>query len=124
MAALTKNGGGAQWYTGPTIMLTWKPKKPSKHAHQAPDTEALVYVLPIVLTLALFMVIGSSVWNRRARHIDLGDLMRAAGRRKNKSRGKRAVNKGKGEEGIRLMERDGFSSGEEDGGGGWKKRID
>ncbi|KAK4132386.1 hypothetical protein BT67DRAFT_87581 [Trichocladium antarcticum] len=124
MVALGKNSDRAQWHEGPTILLTHKPKKPSKHAHQAPDTDALVVVLPLFLTLAVVMVIASSVWNRRTRAIDLGDLVRAASRRKSKTRNKRGASKAKAEEGIRLMDRDGCSSGEEDGSGGWKRRVD
>ena len=61
-------------YTGPTVLVG---KAPTYHqpAPAAPSGAALYIGLPTILGFCVLMVFGVCCWNRKARHIGLGNVM-------------------------------------------------
>lgn len=133
MAALPVGGQRAEWHRGPTVTVAAKPGPPARKS-AAPDAQALFVALPTVLTVAVVMVVATTVWNRRVRRIGLGSVMSrrerasrvrargdggevevrvgSGGKKSRRSGGSRVwrMREGDKEETIRLMERDGSSS--------------
>ncbi|KAK3899823.1 hypothetical protein C8A05DRAFT_46202 [Staphylotrichum tortipilum] len=129
LVALPTDGQPAQWRTGPTVTLEYKPKKSKgpTHKEKGVDEHALYVVLPLLFSVTMLMVAATFFFNRGARRIDIGNIAR--GRRGGGSRRKglavgsgaskkdRARNK---EQSIRLMERAGGSEDTDDEGGNWE----
>jgi hypothetical protein len=127
MVALPKGGSAAQWLTGPTITLRWKPKPPAAPKPPKNDDQALYIALPLVFGFAALMIVGTYFWNRQIRRIEVGNIMsRRALSKKMKggvgaSKKDRARNKDK-EQGIRLMDRDGVGmESDEEMGESWEE---
>jgi hypothetical protein len=127
MVALPKGGSAAQWLTGPTITLRWKPKPPPAPKPPKNDDQALYIALPIVFGGAALIIVGTYFCNRQIRRIEVGSIAsRRALSRKIKggvgaSRKDRARNKDK-EQGIRLMDRDGAGmESDEERGDSWEE---
>lgn len=105
IVALPKDGKQAQWLTGPTITLRYKPAKPKKKPAPKHDDQALYIALPLVFGVAALMIVGTFFWNRQVRAIGVGNIMsraRREARRKGVSKKDRVRNRDK-EQGIRLM---------------------
>ena len=119
--ALPTDGQPAQWRTGPTVTLRYKPKKSKgpTHKEKGVDEHALYVVLPLLFSVTMLMVAAVFFFNRGARHIDIGTLRgRRGGSRRTGgvSKKDRARNK---EQSIRLMER-GSEDTDDEGGRGWE----
>lgn len=61
-------------YSGPTVLVTRKPTY-QQPAPKAPTGAALYIGLPTVLGFCVLMLFGVCMWNRKARHIGLGNVM-------------------------------------------------
>ncbi|KAH6650586.1 hypothetical protein F5144DRAFT_608511 [Chaetomium tenue] len=127
LVALPANGQAAQWHSGPTVNLRWKPKAPKKkkpgHTPTRADDDVLYVALPLVFGFAALMIAGTFCWNRQLRRIGVGSVMgrRTGGtssRRVGASKRDRARNRDK-EQGIRLMESGGSGGMDSDEDGGW-----
>ncbi|KAK4128650.1 hypothetical protein N657DRAFT_639136 [Parathielavia appendiculata] len=134
MVALPKGAARAQWLTGPTITLRWKPKPPPAPKPPKNSAQELYIALPLVFGFAVLMIVGTFFMNRQIRRIGVGNVItrtrRGAagvlGRRKGgngvgASKRDRARNQDK-ELGIRLMERDGaVMESDEERAGSWEE---
>lgn len=102
-------------YQGPRVLVTEKPvyhQPPAK----APTGMALYIGLPTVLGFIVLLLIGTCLWNRKTRRINLGNVMGRGrgGYGVGKSRGQRIRMPGSGrnkEQAIRLMDQDGADGG-------------
>ncbi|KAH6853913.1 hypothetical protein B0I37DRAFT_360663 [Chaetomium sp. MPI-CAGE-AT-0009] len=108
LVALPANGQPAQWHSGPTVNVRWKPRAPKKRPTHTPtraDDDVLYVALPLVFGFAAVMIAGTFCWNRQLRRIGVGNVMgrRTTSRKTGVSRKDRARNRDK-EQGIRLME--------------------
>jgi len=133
MVYLAPDSPRATWIQGPTVILE-KAKKKTKVAPERPkrppsEEPVLVIALPIVMVVSAFIIAMLSCWNRNVRRIGLGNVMGKTGRKNTAgllakeaglAQGKRGAGRGKDEESIRLMDRDGYSSGEESG---WRQEV-
>lgn len=73
----TVGGGGIPGVPdlpGPTVLVTHPPAY-SQPPTQLPRGPALYIGLPTVLGVVVLCVVGACVWNRKARRIDLGNVM-------------------------------------------------
>jgi hypothetical protein len=127
IVALPSNGQPAQWLSGPTINLQWKPKDPPKPRPVNNDAQALYIALPLVFGFATLMIVGTFFWNRRLRHIGMPSVM-GRPRRLNRKKGPGASRKDRAgntnkEQGIRLMEHGGDGSDGEDWTEGWSHEV-
>ncbi|KAK0631957.1 hypothetical protein B0T14DRAFT_490407 [Immersiella caudata] len=102
-------GATVSWVPGPTVVVTPSPS-PEPTKSPVPKGEALYIALPTVLGFVVLMVIGTCIWNRKHRKINLGNVMGRGrgGYGVGKSRRQRVFGKGAHkEQSIGLMERDG-----------------
>lgn len=100
----------AGWLNGPTVLIT---NPPIYHAPPTtPPTGMALYIgLPTIVGFAALVLIGTCIWNRKERHIGLGNIMNRgrAGYGVGKSRAQRLLGKRSRrneDQGIRLMDRD------------------
>lgn len=95
-------------HAGPTVLVTKAPKY-QQAAPELPKGAALYIGLPVIFGFCLLMVCGVCAWNRKTRHIGLGNIM-SRGRHGYgiaKSRAKRMTRTMKsGAAGRRLSKRD------------------
>lgn len=109
MDLYTKAGDNAtETISGPTVTVsTWPKNRPAET--KMPENKEIKIVLPIVLCVVLLCVAGTCIWNRKTRHIDLGNVMSrrrrggAFGGKLGKLSGR---SKQRAEERIQLMERE------------------
>ncbi|RFU25756.1 hypothetical protein B7463_g10588, partial [Scytalidium lignicola] len=103
---ITSLGTNAVSTPGPTVMVTTAPKPPVYHQPrpQAPKGQSLYIALPTVFGFVLLCLVGGFFFNRKHRHIGLGNVM---GRRKGYGVGKsRAQRLGKKGGAIQLRDHD------------------
>jgi hypothetical protein len=124
-------GATVTWVAGPTVVVTPSPS-PEPTKSPVPKGEALYIALPTVLGFVVLMVVGTCIWNRKHRKINIGNVMGRGrgGYGVGKSRRQRLFGKGAHkEQSIGLMERDGaVASAREDAyrdndDGEWKSEI-
>jgi hypothetical protein len=66
--------------TGPRVLVTTKPAW-SQPSTPAPSGKALYIGLPTVAAFVILMLVGTCIWNRKHRKIDLGELVSRTRRR-------------------------------------------
>ncbi|KAI1100531.1 hypothetical protein F4804DRAFT_44531 [Jackrogersella minutella] len=108
LATITTAGKSSQIVKGPRILVTGYPAyQPS--TGKTPDKAALIIALPTVFGFIALCVIGTCIWNRKARQIGLGNIM-SRGRKGygvgKSSRSRMGFGKKKANERIQLMERE------------------
>jgi hypothetical protein len=85
MAALNNTGGTSQIISGPTILVTNTPVY-HQPARTLPSGAALYIGIPTVFAFVVIVLVGTCLWNRKHRKIDLDSIM---------SRGRRGYGVGK-----------------------------
>ncbi|KAK3362623.1 hypothetical protein B0T25DRAFT_10494 [Lasiosphaeria hispida] len=115
IAALPLGNAAATWVPGPTVLVTYSPT-PTPTPTPAPTGPALYIGLPSIVGFVALMVIGTCLWNRRARKLGINGSIMGRGRRGygvGKSRRQRMFGKGgaakkqaKAEQAILLVERE------------------
>lgn len=135
ITALPKNGQAAQWLTGPTVTLRYKPKKEKPPKHTGTDEHALYIALPTVFGVVMLVMFVILFCTRQARRIEIDNLVsqarKSAAKRKGFTLSKKDRAKNK-EQNIRLMEHGGSADSDEEARGwdeGWTgsasgKRVD
>ncbi|KAK4251779.1 hypothetical protein C7999DRAFT_10496 [Corynascus novoguineensis] len=119
IVALPGDGRPARWYSGPTVTVRYKPRKPKKYERVPThaDDEVLYIALPLVFGFAAVMIIGTFCWSRQLRQFGVGSAMGRANTRGFKrfgaSRKDRARNRDK-ELSIRLMESGGAADSDDE----------
>lgn len=109
LATLSANGNSSQIIKGPRIQVTQVPG-PQPDPGKIPDAKALYIALPTVLGFIALCVVGTCLWNRRARKIEIGNIMSRS--RNGYGVGKSAKSrmglgkKNKANERIQLMQRE------------------
>jgi hypothetical protein len=94
---------------GPTVTIADKPGPTPPPQAQAPHGQALYIGIPAAFGALLLIVFGTCLWNRKARKIDLGNIMSRSrhGYGAGKNRTERVLGRrGKKEGAIRLQERE------------------
>lgn len=101
-------GKSVQWVPGPTVLVTSSPT-PVQEPSKPPSGEALYIAIPTVLGFVALMVFGTCIWNRKARRIELGNIMGRGrgGYGVGKSRRQRMFGKGARKDRILLTEQEG-----------------
>ncbi|KAH9897551.1 hypothetical protein F4778DRAFT_744012 [Xylariomycetidae sp. FL2044] len=109
LAALA-TGTQASIIPGPTILVTPYPT-PTSQQNKIPSGAALYIALPTVFSFIILCLIGTCIWNRKARKIDIGNIMSrsrhgyGAGKSSRSRMGLRSK-KNAAHERIQLMERE------------------
>ncbi|OTB05718.1 hypothetical protein M426DRAFT_10469 [Hypoxylon sp. CI-4A] len=115
LATLTTNGNSSTIMKGPRVLITQVPG-PQPDTGKSIDKLALAIALPIALAFVGIVVIGTCIWNKKARQIDIANLMsRKRGYGVGKSSRSRMAfgKKNKANERIQLMEREVVENGGE-----------
>ncbi|KAI0178979.1 hypothetical protein GGR52DRAFT_534316 [Hypoxylon sp. FL1284] len=74
LATLTATGNTSDIIKGPTVLIAkYPPYQPD--TGKKIDKTALIIALPTVFGLIALVVIGTCIWNRKSRHIGLGNIM-------------------------------------------------
>ncbi len=139
IVALPKDGQAAQWLTGPTVTLRYKPKKEKPPKRTGTDEHALYVALPTVFGAVMLVIVITLFCTRKARRIEIDDIVARARNRASRRKGlagggglskkDRARHK---EQNIRLMEHGASADSDEEAAGweeGWRdseggKRVD
>ncbi|KAI1392938.1 uncharacterized protein F4822DRAFT_392635 [Hypoxylon trugodes] len=74
LATLATGGNASQIISGPTVLITHYPGY-QPDTGKTPDKTALAIALPTVLGFVALCLVGTCLWNRRARKIGLGNIM-------------------------------------------------
>lgn len=110
-------GSTVNWIQGPTVLVTPSPAPPM-HKATPPQGAALYIALPTVLGFVILVIVGTYLWNRKARRIGLGNIMSRGrnGYGVGKSRRQRMFGKGsRKDQAIGLVDRDGAVAGPREG---------
>ena len=135
--ALSKDDGqaAAQWLTGPTVTVRYRPKKEPAPKHTGTAEHALYIALPTVFGVIMLVLVVTLFCTRKARRVEIDNLVaqarKSASRRKGFTLSKKDRAKNK-EQNIRLMEHGGSADSDEEARGwdeGWTgseggKRVD
>ncbi|KAK3945446.1 hypothetical protein QBC46DRAFT_445354 [Diplogelasinospora grovesii] len=120
----------AKWIPGPTAVVMYSPT-PAPPKAEMPTGPALYIGLPTIVGFVLVVAVGTCVWNRKARRIDIGNIM-SRGRRGygvGKSRTQRMLGKSissrrrNKEQAIRLMDRNVHDTEEGEEGGLYRDEL-
>ncbi|KAI2463171.1 hypothetical protein F4781DRAFT_437696 [Annulohypoxylon bovei var. microspora] len=116
LAATSTTAGSSTIIKGPRVLITNYPVY-QPDTGKTPDKAALIIALPTVFGFIALCVIGTCLWNRKSRHIGLGNIM-SRGRNGygigKSSRSRMGFGKkNKANERIQLMEREVEANGDE-----------
>ncbi|OTA57521.1 hypothetical protein K449DRAFT_138041 [Hypoxylon sp. EC38] len=108
LATITTGGQSSEIVKGPTVLVTHYPVY-QPDTGKTPDKQALIIALPTVFGFIALCVVGTCLWNRKARQIGIGNVM-SRGRHGygigKSSRSRMGFGKNKANERIQLMERE------------------
>ncbi|KAH9988286.1 hypothetical protein F4779DRAFT_277471 [Xylariaceae sp. FL0662B] len=75
LVSLDVNGTSSEFMDGPTVVISNYPPYTPDSGGKLPDQAALYIALPTVLGFVVLCIVGTCLWNRKTRKIDIGNIM-------------------------------------------------